>query len=62
MLGIFGKIQILRMLTLTFNCGFLCALGLQKLQKTPLCNYILIKVTKLYFTKLFSKQREKQKI
>ena len=50
------------MLTLTFNCGFLCALGLQKLQKTPLCNYILIKITKLYFIKLFSKQREKQEI
>ena len=36
-------IQNLSILTLTFNCSFLCALDLEK-QKMPQCNYVLIKL------------------
>ena len=34
---------------MTFNCGFTCALGLEKLRETPWCNYVLIKLTNFIF-------------
>ena len=34
--------KILSILTFTFNCGFPCALGLEKLQKMARCNKVLI--------------------
>ena len=51
--GYLDNFKILRILTLTFNCGFPCALGLEKLQKTPWCNYILIKLPNFVFIVLW---------
>ena len=42
--GYLDNFKIFSMLTLTFNCGFPCDLGLEKLRKMPWCNYILIKL------------------
>ena len=42
--GYLDNFKILSILTLTFKCGFPCALRLEKLRKTPWFNYILIKL------------------
>ena len=47
--GYLDNFKILCILTSTFNCGFLCALGLEKLQKTPWCNYVLIRLPNFVF-------------
>ena len=47
--GYLDNFKILSILTLTFNCGFPCTLGLEKLRKMPRCNYVLIKLPNFVF-------------
>ena len=47
--GYLDNFKILSILTLTFSSGFPCAVGLEKLQKMPQCNYILIKLPNFVF-------------
>ena len=47
--GYLDNYKILIILTLTSNCGFPCALGLEKLQKMPRYNYVHIKLPNFVF-------------
>ena len=46
--GYLDNFKTVSILTLTFDCGFSCGLGLEKLRKMPQYNYVAIKLPLLF--------------